>query len=207
VEFDLIRESTDWLLGEASGIDEMMKHPAAATRDVQGQPWHIFDLDPTSTVLGHRALPLHDELPEPQRRSENTGAPGHMGRKRGDIKFQRTTVQHAGSAAWIHEHLSPGNVCAQPGMSVSTTDLPRAGGQEIVRHRHGRWGIGPAVRFSLAPPPASGIPFSGRWAEESAREACPGGHLGGRLRSRGHGPGRSAEPPRMKSLAGQTGPK
>ena len=109
VEPDLIREGTGWLLGEACGIDTLMMHPASATWDACGGPWHLFDLDPTVTSLRHRALPEADDLPAPQRRSEDTGAPGYSGRKRGDIQLRRVTVQHAGSAAWIHAHLSPGN--------------------------------------------------------------------------------------------------
>lgn len=109
VETDLIRPATDWLLGECSGVDEVMLHPACATWDVQGQPWHVFDLDPTVRVLRHRALPEDEDLPDAQRRSQDTGAPGYPGRKRGEIQFRRTTVQHSGSSAWLHEHLSPGN--------------------------------------------------------------------------------------------------
>jgi len=74
-----------------------------------GRGWHVFDLDPTVTTLRHRALPAGEDLPEPRRCSVGTGAPGHAGRKRGDIQFRRVTAQHAGSGVWVHGHLSPGN--------------------------------------------------------------------------------------------------
>lgn len=109
VEPELIRPGTHWLLGEGAGIDEVLRHPASFAWDAQGQPWHLFDLDPTVTTLRHRALPEDEDLPEPLRRSEDTGAPGYSGRKRGDIQFRRMTVQHAGSGAWVHSHLSAGN--------------------------------------------------------------------------------------------------
>jgi hypothetical protein len=109
VKTDLIRPGTRWLLGEGAGIDALLKHPASAAWDTQKQAWQVFDLDPTVETLRHRALPQDDDLPEPLRRSQDTGKPGYSGRKRGDIQFRRIIVQHAGSGAWIHSHLSPGN--------------------------------------------------------------------------------------------------
>jgi hypothetical protein len=109
VEPDLIRPGIRWLLGEGAGIDEVLQHPASSAWDTRGQPWHLFDLDPTVTTLRHRALPQDEELPEPQRRSTDTGGAGYSGRKRGDIQFRRIAVQHAGSGAWVHSHLSAGN--------------------------------------------------------------------------------------------------
>ena len=109
VELNLLRETSSWLLTGASEIDPVLRHPVVQTRDACGEGWHVFDLDPTVTTLRHRALPVDDDLPEPRRRSADTGAPGHSGRKRGDIQLRRVTVQHAGSGAWIHAHLSPGN--------------------------------------------------------------------------------------------------
>jgi hypothetical protein len=112
VEVELLRDddTADWLLAGVGRIDELLVHPAVQTYDARGHGWHVFDMDPTVTTLRHRALPEDDdELPEPRRRSQDTGAPGHSGRKRGDLQFRRITVQHAGSGAWLHAHLSPGN--------------------------------------------------------------------------------------------------
>lgn len=109
VEPELVRPATAWLLGEFSGVDAVMKHPATATYDSCGDAWHLFDLDPTVTTLRHRALPVGEDLPEARRRSESTGRPGYPGRKRGDVQHRRVAVQHAGSAVWVHSHLSLGN--------------------------------------------------------------------------------------------------
>ena len=109
VEPNLLREEAGWLLTGVSQVDDILRHPMMQTRDARGQGWHVFDLDPTVTTLRQRALPADEELPEPRRRAEETGAPGHSGRKRGDIVHRRITVQHAGSGTWIHAHLSPGN--------------------------------------------------------------------------------------------------
>jgi hypothetical protein len=151
VEPGLIRPGAAWLLGECSGVDEVMKHPASGTWDVLGQRWDVFDLDPTVTTLRHRALPEDDDLPEPRRRSQDTGAPGYSGRKRGDLQFRRTTVQHAGASAWLHAHLSPGNgeLLVDLGLAldtiVATCDrLSVARSRALVR-MDGEYGHVPAI--------------------------------------------------------------
>ncbi len=118
VESSLSRPLQSWLLGPFSGVDDVMRHPSVRFVDACGAPWQVFDLDPTVTTLRHRALPEEDDLPEPMRRSEETAAPGFSGRKRGNMQFRRITVQHAGSGAWVHAHLSRGN-----GDGVADLDL------------------------------------------------------------------------------------
>lgn len=109
VEPDLLREATSWLLTEAPDVDGVLRHPAVLTYDAKGHGWHVFDLDPTVTTLRHRALPVGDDYPEAMRRSDETGAPGYSGRKRGDMQFRRMDVQHAGCGLWVHGHLKQGN--------------------------------------------------------------------------------------------------
>ncbi len=109
VEVDLVRPVAGWLLAGPVDTDRLLRHPAMQSYDTQGDSWHVFDLDPTVTTLRHRALPADGKLPEPRRRSEDTAAPGYSGRKRGNVQFRRVTVQHAGSGAWVHAHLSQGN--------------------------------------------------------------------------------------------------
>jgi len=109
VELDLLRPVAPWLLLDSTGVDAVMAHPAMQTYDAHGHGWHVFDLDPTVTTFRQRDLPRGDDLPQPRRRAENTGESGYSGRKRGDIQFQQVSVCHAGSAAWVHAHLSPGN--------------------------------------------------------------------------------------------------
>lgn len=109
VEAPLIRKASHSLLLRTSTALEILKHPCVQHLDACGQPWHVFDLDPTVTPLRQRQLPEREELPEPQRRAAELGLPGHTGRKRGDLVFRRMAVQHSGSGLWIHCHLSPGN--------------------------------------------------------------------------------------------------
>jgi len=79
VEVNLLRPIAPWLLAGVAQIDELLTHPTAQSYDANGQPWHLFDLDPTVTTIRQRALPVADDLPEPMRRADDTGAPGHMG--------------------------------------------------------------------------------------------------------------------------------
>ena len=123
-EPELVRPATAWLLGEFSGADAVMRHPATATYDAHGGAWHLFDLDGTVTTLRHRALPEEAELPQARRRSEATGRPGYPGRKRGDVQHSRMTVQHAGSAVWTHAHLSLGNGEGQVDLELGLDSVP-----------------------------------------------------------------------------------
>jgi len=109
VETALVRPVAFLLLVVVTDIGKVMRHPAAQTYDTLGRAWHLFDLDWTVSALRQRALPAHEDLPEPRRRAEHTGARGYLGRKRGQLRFGRMTVEHAGSSGWVHEHVSPGN--------------------------------------------------------------------------------------------------
>jgi hypothetical protein len=109
VESPLVRPVSLWMLTEAAGVEDLLRHPSVCAYDALGQAWHVFDYDPTVEVLRHRALPVDDDLPEAMRRSEDTAAPGYPGRKRGDVQYRRVDVQHAGSGLWVHAHLHKGN--------------------------------------------------------------------------------------------------
>lgn len=109
VEPELLRKEASWLLTGIADVDAVLRHPAVLTYDARGDGWHVFDLDPTVKTLRHRALPADDDLPEPLRTSEDSAAPGHSGRKRGDVQFRCMRVQHTGASVWVHAHLSKGN--------------------------------------------------------------------------------------------------
>lgn len=104
VEEPLIRLFASWRLMELSVIDPVLRRPSALSYDASGGTWHVFHRDPTVTALRQRGLPADNELPDAHRRSADAGRPGHHGRKRGNLRFRRVTVQHAGSGAWVHAH-------------------------------------------------------------------------------------------------------
>ena len=103
-----LREFTPWLLLEGADALDCLGHPSVTMRDCRGQSWHVFDFDPTVTVLRQRALPEGDDLPVARRRSDEA-APGYPGRKRGDVQMSRATLQHAGSGLWLGIWTQPGN--------------------------------------------------------------------------------------------------
>lgn len=108
VESDALREFIPWLLLEGAQALDCLKQPAVMARDCQGQSWHMFDFDPTVTVLRQRSLPEGHDLPEPRRRAHEA-LRGYPGRKRGDVQLARATLQHAGSSLWLGVWCEPGN--------------------------------------------------------------------------------------------------
>ena len=108
VDDESLREFTPWLLLEGADALDCLRHPSVTTRDCRGHSWHVFDFDPTVTVLRQRALPEGDDLPVARRRS-NEATAGYPGRKRGDVQMSRATLQHAGSGLWLGIWTQPGN--------------------------------------------------------------------------------------------------
>jgi len=123
VETALLREASLWMLTVAPGVDELLRHPAVFAYDAFGNDWHVFDYDPTAEAIRHRALPVDESLPDPIRRSEDTGAPGYHGRKRGDIQYRRVDMRHAGAGVWVHSHLHRGNGDGVVELELAANDL------------------------------------------------------------------------------------
>lgn len=101
VDHDHTRALAPWLLLEACDAASVLRHPAACSRDTLGETWHFCDWDGSNTVVRHRALPQDVGLPEAQRRSAALAKPGYTGRKRGEARFGRATLQHAGTGLWL----------------------------------------------------------------------------------------------------------
>lgn len=100
-----------WLLtkGLARPKSSWLNSALAGMRDTNGDLLHVFDLDPTGMAMRQRALPEGEGLPEPKRRARGLAAPGHRGRKRGQIVVSRVPVQHAGSGMWVGNFVYRGN--------------------------------------------------------------------------------------------------
>jgi len=103
-----LEEFGTWLLYEAPEARPVLLHPAVLHRDGRGDGWHVFDFDPTRTVMRHRALPRRPDLP-PARRRTHEARPGYQGRKRGHVQLSRSTLQHAGSGLWLGIWTAAGN--------------------------------------------------------------------------------------------------
>ena len=151
VEYVHTRALGSWLLRSVAGVEEVMRQPSAMTWDAMGQPWHVYDFDPTVHTLRHRALPEGDELPEARRRSVDTAAPGYPGRKRGDVQLRRATLQHAGSAVWLDIQVAPGNGDDRAELDraldvvAETTDALGAPRARVIFRADGEFGHVPGV--------------------------------------------------------------
>src|SRR5215471_10701544 len=77
--------------------------------DREGKSRVVFDIDGTREAARQRALPVHPELPAPQRRLNKICAPGYTGRKRGEVVRTRTSISQAQSDQWLGSFGNPGN--------------------------------------------------------------------------------------------------
>ncbi|MCP3984439.1 MAG: hypothetical protein GY723_08615, partial [bacterium] len=163
VEFEDTRTLGPWLLREVAGIEAVMQHPAAMTWDAVGLPWHVFDFDPTVHTLRQRALPAGDDLPRAIRRCVEL-APGYSGRKRGDTQLHRSTLQHAGSSAWLDLQAAPGNGDARAELGhaldvvAETVDALGAPRERALVRADGAFGHVPGITAARE----RGLPFLSR---------------------------------------------
>ncbi len=118
-----LQQLNSWMLVQASDSREVLRHPAAAHYDTQGQPWHLFDWDGTRKGIRQRGLAQGPQYPRPQRWGPNLGAPGYTGRKRGELVLGRAVLQHAGSGLWIHMHQAAGYSETTAGLQAALTAL------------------------------------------------------------------------------------
>ena len=77
--------------------------------DRQGGHWVVFDVDGTRQAARQRAVPQTSDLPSVQRRLDGVCAPGHLGRKRGEVVRTRTTVLHSHTQQWLGTFSGAGN--------------------------------------------------------------------------------------------------
>ena len=83
--------------------------PPGGLWDRLGKQWMIIDVDGTRQAARQRALPATPDLPPAHRRFDLVCAPGHLGRKRGEVVRTRTTVLQAHTHQWLGTFGNPGN--------------------------------------------------------------------------------------------------
>ena len=83
--------------------------PPGGLWDRLGGQWLLMDVDGTKQAARQRALPATEDLPPAQRRFEQVCAPGHLGRKRGEVVRTRTTILQAHTHQWLGTFGNPGN--------------------------------------------------------------------------------------------------
>ena len=77
--------------------------------DRQGRRYLVFDIDATRQAARQRALPCDPTLPPANRRLDEVCAPGHPGRKRGEVVRTRTTALQMHTRQWVGTYAGKGN--------------------------------------------------------------------------------------------------
>ncbi len=83
--------------------------PPGGLWDRLGEHWLLIDVDGTKQAARQRALPATPDLPPAHRRFDQVCAPGHLGRKRGEVVRTRTTILQAHTHQWLGTFGNPGN--------------------------------------------------------------------------------------------------
>jgi hypothetical protein len=83
--------------------------PPGGLWDRLGGQWLLIDVDGTKQAARQRALPATPDLPPAHRRFDRVCAPGHLGRKRGEVARTRTTILQAHTHQWLGTCGNPGN--------------------------------------------------------------------------------------------------
>jgi len=102
---------------------EFSKNPWVMTRDTHGQLWAVFDLDGIVSAFRQRALPQGDDLPEPDRWTDEVASPGYPGRKRGETQVSSHRLQQAGSSTWVGQESEAGNTVMSKAVEHAVTWL------------------------------------------------------------------------------------
>src|SRR5258708_1609924 len=83
--------------------------PLGGLWDRLGGQWLLMDVDGTKQAARQRALPATEDLPPAHRRFDRVCAPGHLGRKRGEVVRTRTTILQAHTHQFLGTFGNPGN--------------------------------------------------------------------------------------------------
>jgi len=83
--------------------------PPGGLWDRLGGHWLLMDVDGTKHAARQRALPATPDLPPAHRRFDRVCAPGHLGRKRGEVVRTRTTILQAHTHQFLGTFGNPGN--------------------------------------------------------------------------------------------------
>jgi len=83
--------------------------PPGGLWDRLGERWLLIDVDGTKQAARQRALPATEDLPPAHRRFDRVCAPGHLGRKRGEVVRTRTTILQAHTHQFLGTVGNPGN--------------------------------------------------------------------------------------------------
>lgn len=109
VSVDGARDLGRRLLRDHVGSLEVLRSCAVQSTDARGDAWHVFDFDPNREVYRRRELARAEQRPAGARRTESLAAPGHRGRKRGEVVQTQGMLSHHGSGLWLDAGVAAGN--------------------------------------------------------------------------------------------------
>jgi len=141
VEPEDAAEFGQWALGDATDLG-MTDRPAAKWLDSWGDGWHVVDWDPKARLVRQRTLVDGEDYPEPKRYGPEHGAVGRQGRKRGELKFVRGLMAHAGTSQWVGAYSQEGN-----GTLVEEMDIVGQARQRLAEQVDGLDERPPIVRI------------------------------------------------------------
>jgi hypothetical protein len=90
--------SDGWTSETIGGIFDRQKHR-----------FIVFDVDATRQAARQRALPTDPSFPPARRRLDAVCAPGHKGRRRGEVVRTRTVIHQAHTRQWVGTYAGKGN--------------------------------------------------------------------------------------------------
>lgn len=109
VEAETVAEFRQFALGEATDLEELADRDEAMWLDTHQESWLFVDWDPKARLMRQRTLIDGEGYPDPKRVGPEHGNPGQQGRKRGELKFVRGLMAHAGTGQWLGSYRQPGN--------------------------------------------------------------------------------------------------
>lgn len=95
--------------GEGTDLEALGARDEAMWLDTHQKPWLFVDWDPKARLLRQRTLIDGQDYPHPHRFGPEYGKPGQAGRKRGELKFVRGLIAHAGTGQWLGSYRQRGN--------------------------------------------------------------------------------------------------
>ena len=109
VDTETVTRFRTFALGEGTDFEALGARDEAMWLDTHQTPWLFVDWDPKARLLRQRTLIDGQEYSQAQRFGPEHGKRGNQGRKRGELKFVRGLMAHAGTGQWLGSYRQPGN--------------------------------------------------------------------------------------------------
>lgn len=109
VDAECVQNFRRFALGEATDFEALAARDEAMWLDTHQESWLVVDWDPKARLLRQRTLIDGQQYPQARRFGPDHGEAGRVARKRGELKFVRGLMAHAGTGQWLGSYRQPGN--------------------------------------------------------------------------------------------------